>query len=110
LDSRASDLREINQHVGGTCFFNPYKFLYSEDEDIVLLPILETSTRIYGAASHKNVIFIVTKEYCCHCYVSETASVVQWSEFLATDPGVRVRFLAVPDFPRKVWNGVHSAL
>jgi hypothetical protein len=27
-----------------------------------------------------------------------TASVVQWSEFLATDPEDRVRFLALPDF------------
>jgi hypothetical protein len=27
----------------------------------------------------------------------ETASVVQWSEFLATDPEVRVRFPALPD-------------
>jgi hypothetical protein len=28
----------------------------------------------------------------------ETASVVQWSEFLATDPEVRLRFPALPDF------------
>jgi hypothetical protein len=27
-----------------------------------------------------------------------TASVDKWSEFLATDPEVRVRFLALPDF------------
>jgi hypothetical protein len=27
-----------------------------------------------------------------------TASVVYWSEFLATDPEVRVRFPALPDF------------
>jgi hypothetical protein len=27
-----------------------------------------------------------------------TASVVQWSEFLATDTEVRVRFPALPDF------------
>jgi hypothetical protein len=27
-----------------------------------------------------------------------TASVVQWSEFLATDPEVRIRFQALPEF------------
>jgi hypothetical protein len=30
-----------------------------------------------------------------------TASVVWWSEFLATDPEARVRFPALPDFLRK---------
>jgi hypothetical protein len=30
-----------------------------------------------------------------------TASVVEWSEFLATDPEARVRFQALPDFLRK---------
>jgi hypothetical protein len=30
--------------------------------------------------------------------VTLTASVIYWSEFLATDPGVRFRFLALPDF------------
>jgi hypothetical protein len=30
----------------------------------------------------------------------QTASVVWWSEFLATDPEVRVRFAALPDFLR----------
>jgi hypothetical protein len=41
----------------------------------------------------------------------ETASVVQWSEFLATDPEARARFPALPNFSEKycVWNGVHSA-
>jgi hypothetical protein len=29
---------------------------------------------------------------------TETASVVWWLEFLATDPEVRVRFPALPDF------------
>jgi hypothetical protein len=41
----------------------------------------------------------------------QAASVVWWSEFLATDPEVRVRFPALPDFSEKqwVWNGVHPA-
>jgi hypothetical protein len=30
-----------------------------------------------------------------------TASVVEWSEFLATDPEARVRFPALPDFLKK---------
>jgi hypothetical protein len=30
-----------------------------------------------------------------------TASVVLWSEFLATDPKARVRFPALPDFLKK---------
>jgi hypothetical protein len=34
-----------------------------------------------------------------------TASVVQWSEFLATDPEVRVRFPALPDFLRRSGSG-----
>jgi hypothetical protein len=31
-------------------------------------------------------------------YNYQTASVVKWSEFLATDPEARVRFPALPDF------------
>jgi hypothetical protein len=33
--------------------------------------------------------------------VYRTASVVYWSEFLATDPEARVRFPALPDFLKK---------
>jgi hypothetical protein len=43
-----------------------------------------------------------------------TASVIQWSEFLATDPEARVRFPALPDFLKEKkkekssgrWDGV----
>jgi hypothetical protein len=35
------------------------------------------------------------EEYACPVLLSSTASVVQWSGFLATDPQVRVRFLAL---------------
>jgi hypothetical protein len=40
-----------------------------------------------------------------------TASVVKWSEFLATDPEVRGSFPGASRFSEKqrVWNGVHSA-
>jgi hypothetical protein len=38
-----------------------------------------------------------------------TASVVYWSEFLATDMEARVRFPALPEKKLWVWNGVHSA-
>jgi hypothetical protein len=36
---------------------------------------------------------------------SPTASVVWWSEFLATDPEARVRFPALPDFLEKKKRG-----
>jgi hypothetical protein len=38
----------------------------------------------------------------------ETASVVWWSGFLATDPEVRVRFPALPDFMRSSGSGTGS--
>jgi hypothetical protein len=40
--------------------------------------------------------------------VKLTTSVVQWSEFLATDPEVRVRFPALPDFLRNSGSGMVS--
>jgi hypothetical protein len=33
-----------------------------------------------------------------------TAFVIQWLEFLATDPEVRVRFPALPDFLRTLYS------
>jgi hypothetical protein len=41
--------------------------------------------------------------YICKCVW--TASVVKWSEFLATDQEVRFRFLALPDFLRSSGSG-----
>jgi hypothetical protein len=40
-----------------------------------------------------------------------TASVIWWSEFLATDPEVPGSFLGAIRFSEKylAWNGVHSA-
>jgi hypothetical protein len=38
-----------------------------------------------------------------------TASVVQWSEFLATDTEVRVRFPALPDLLRSSGSGTGSS-
>jgi hypothetical protein len=35
-------------------------------------------------------------------------SVVKWSEFVATDPEVQVRFLALPDFLRSSGSGTES--
>jgi hypothetical protein len=37
-----------------------------------------------------------------------TASVIYWTEFLATDPDVRVRFPALPDFLRGRGSGTGS--
>jgi hypothetical protein len=42
------------------------------------------------------------------CRRKYTASEVQWSEFLATDPEVRVRFLALSDFLRNSGCGTGS--
>jgi hypothetical protein len=39
---------------------------------------------------------------------SMTASVVLWSEFLATDPEVQIRFSALPDFLRSNGSGTGS--
>jgi hypothetical protein len=44
----------------------------------------------------------------CTYGVSGTSSVVQWSEFLAADPEVRVRFPALPDFLRSRGYGKRS--
>jgi hypothetical protein len=45
------------------------------------------------------------------CRRKYTASVIYWSEFLATDPEVRVRFSSLPDFLRssESGTGAHSA-
>jgi hypothetical protein len=40
----------------------------------------------------------------------KTSSVVQWSELLATDPEVRVRFPALPDFLKISGSGTGSTL
>jgi hypothetical protein len=39
---------------------------------------------------------------------ASTTSVVWWSEFMATDPEVRVRFPALPYFVRSSWSGTES--
>jgi hypothetical protein len=39
---------------------------------------------------------------------AQTASAIQWSEFLATDPKVRVRFPTLPDFLRSSGSGMGS--
>jgi hypothetical protein len=41
-------------------------------------------------------------------HVFETASMVYWSELLATDPEDWVRFLALPDLLRNSWSGTGS--
>jgi hypothetical protein len=37
-----------------------------------------------------------------------TSTIIFWSEFLATDPEVRVRFPALPDFLRSSGSGTGS--
>jgi hypothetical protein len=43
-----------------------------------------------------------------HIFLTSAASVVYWSEFLATDPEVWVRFPALPDFLRSSESGTGS--
>jgi hypothetical protein len=56
----------------------------------------------YGETKVKQFKFL---KFCCHRW---TASVVQWSEFLATDPEIRVRFQMLPDFLRSSVSGTGS--
>jgi hypothetical protein len=44
-------------------------------------------------------------------WIVQTASVVQWSEFLATDPEISGSISGSTTFSGKqwVWNGIHSA-
>jgi hypothetical protein len=42
------------------------------------------------------------------CRRKQTASVVKWSEFLATDPELRVPFPALPDFLGSSVSGTGS--
>jgi hypothetical protein len=58
--------------------------------------------------SHHPRFSIMTTYNIDGCSTSLTASVVLWSEFLATDPEVRVRFLALPDFLRSSGSGTGS--
>jgi hypothetical protein len=41
-------------------------------------------------------------------FFSKIASVVKWSEFLATDPEVQVRFLALPYYQKSSGSGTGS--
>jgi hypothetical protein len=47
-------------------------------------------------------------DYFLLCKDVPTASVVYWSEFLATDPEVRVRFPVLPDFLSSSGSGTGS--
>jgi hypothetical protein len=50
-------------------------------------------------------LFLIPRPY----NPERTAPVVYWSEFLATDPEVRVRFPALPYFLRSSGSGTWSA-
>jgi hypothetical protein len=57
------------------------------------------------------VTYILPKIYLQNLFTCGLASVVQWSEFLATDPEVPSSIPGDTRFSEKqwVWNGVHSA-
>jgi hypothetical protein len=58
-----------------------------------------SALRTSRALLQRNIIFLV---------LVSTASVGYWSELLATDPEVRVRFPALPDFLRSGGSGTGS--
>jgi hypothetical protein len=72
---------------------------------------------LFAAIRHLNYIYafqyealFLTEAKTCYSQRREeiTESVVQWSDFLATDPEVRARFLALPDFLRNSGPGTGS--
>jgi hypothetical protein len=54
------------------------------------------------------LIYQVSPGFNSHTECNPTASVIYWSQFLATDPEVRVRFPALPDFLRSSGSGTGS--
>jgi hypothetical protein len=58
-----------------------------------------------GAKTLNNILVHFTHKDFSRIMDNLTASVVSWSEFLATDPEVRVRFPAIPDFLRGSGSG-----
>jgi hypothetical protein len=59
-------------------------------------------------SNHIDCIYIYLRVLFQNPLPSWTASVVKWSEFLTTDPEVRVRFQALPDFLRSSGSGMGS--
>jgi hypothetical protein len=75
---------------------------------IITYSCLDLTVLVNLKAKGKEEKLFITQPDCIHevwrrCYSVNssyhgTASVVQWPEFLPTDPEVRVRFPALPDF------------
>jgi hypothetical protein len=67
----------------------------------LMFSIVADIMKTYSHILCSNIMFTIFANYLSHI------SVVYWPEFLATDPEVRVRFPALPDFLRSkwVWNG-----
>jgi hypothetical protein len=64
----------------------------------VVRPLHETGlTSLENSARNLNISYINFIMLSSPCSIL-TASVVQWSEFMATDSEVRVRFKALPNF------------
>jgi hypothetical protein len=70
---------------------------------------LQPATALMKDASGWQLLFI-HQEFLSKCNLREelTASVIEWSKFLATDPDIRVRFLELPDFLRSSGSGTGS--
>jgi hypothetical protein len=58
--------------------------------------------------AHLSMIILIYVYSAIISFLLLTTSVVWWSELLATDPEVRVRFPALPDFLRSSGSGMGS--
>jgi hypothetical protein len=66
------------------------------------------NTWIDGSNPTQGMHLLALYEIVLSCVGSVTASVVKWSEFLATDPEVLVRFPALPEFLTNIGSGTGS--
>jgi hypothetical protein len=81
-------------------------------KDYVLALVLKYLLRISIAGMYSKsfivLLLLLTSEHWTVMFKYSTASVVYWSEFLATDPEARVRFQALPHFLRSSEFGTGS--
>jgi hypothetical protein len=86
--------------VGGKGFFDNTRFQMDVLVEILCMFVEE---KLASDCRHS-----LPKMYCDSYYRRWTASVIEWSESLATDPEVRVRFPALPDIMRSGGSGTGS--
>jgi hypothetical protein len=79
-------------------------FVFSPQNDCLTQPF-KFYSKVYQAENFRNLGNATIK---LSTYGYFTASVVWWSEFLAKDPEVRIRFPALPDSLRSSESGMWS--